>query len=714
MHLSWIALLLLCTGLCGSANADPAASPAAVAATAALQRLAPDASQHIRFALQLPAADGLDAFTIAPSGDRIVISGTNAVAMLSGFRWYLENVAHGQISREGVNYPKSYPLPSRIVRRTTPYRYRYAYNFTVFGYTAPYWRWPQWQHELDLLALHGVNMALMTVGQEAVWYDTFRDYGYSDAQIRNWIVPPAHQPWEWMSNMHSYGGAVSTDTIERRAQLGRRILERMQELGIEPVLPGFSGSVPDGFARHATGAHIVPQGDWCGFQRPDWLASNTPLYAKVAADFYKHQTDRFGLVHAKAIDLLHEGGRSGGVDLTAASEGVRNALAASDRDYLWVMQGWLENPRRAIVEGTDPKHLLIIDLQGMHWNERAAFWGAPWLRGFLTNMGGRVNLYGDIADIARLSDLRHDSATRKLEGSAQMDESFDRNPVVTELSSDLTWATGHLSVDAWLPGFVAARYGRADPDAVQAWRGLAASAYSQWDKVGWGGPDSLFNAQPSLDVETASYGNQRVDYDSARLEAAWRLLLRAGARLNGVDTYRYDIVDITQQVIANRTRPLLVHIAAAYRVGDRRAFGQYVRAWFALMDADDAMLRTRREFMLGPWLADARAYGVTPAEKKQFEWDARSLITVWGPRSSASIADYANRSWSGLVSSYYRARWKAYFDSLDVSLETGKQPVPIDWWAFGDAWDRRTERFPTVPAGDSLRAARAVERLLSA
>ncbi len=159
--------------------------------------------------------------------------------MLSGFRWYLENVAHGQISREGVHLPNTYPLPHATAHRTTPYRYRYAYNFTVFGYTAPYWSWEQWQHELDLLALHGINLALMTVGQEAVWEDTFRDFGYRDGEIRSWISLPAHQPWEWMSNIHSYGGPETQDTIDRRAQLGQRILARMRELGIESVLRDF-------------------------------------------------------------------------------------------------------------------------------------------------------------------------------------------------------------------------------------------------------------------------------------------------------------------------------------------------------------------------------------------------------------------------------------------------------------------------------------------
>lgn len=631
--------------------------------------------------------------------------------MLGGFRWYLENVAHGQISREGVNLPNTYPLPRSIVRRTTPYRYRYAYNFTVFGYTAPYWDWKQWQHEIDLLALHGINLALVTVGQEAVWEDTFRDFGYSDAEIRDWIALPAHQPWQWMSNLHSYGGPMPQDAIDRRIQLGQRVLVRMRELGIEPVLPGFSGSVPDGFARRNANARVVAQGDWCGFARPGWLATDSSLYSRVAADFYKHQSARFGAVHARAIDLLHEGGRAGGVNLTAAARGVDRALAAFDPQYVWVMQGWQANPRKSIVDGIDKRHLLIIDLQGFNWKKRDAFWDVTWLRGFLTNMGGNVNLYGDLADIARLPQLKADPAAKALAGSAQMDESIERNPVVTELSADLTWRDRAVPVRAWLPSFVLARYGTSDADALSAWQHLADSAYSAWDKEGWGGNGSLFNAQPDLDAQV--WGNPHVQYDPRTLVAGWKSLLRSGARLHGSDTYRYDLVAVTQQVIANYTRTLLARIKAAYVSKNTAAFDRLTKQWFALMDADDTLLGTRREFLLGSWIAPARTFAKTPQERRRFEWDARSLITVWGPRSSAAIQDYANRSYSGLLSSYYKPRWSAYFTALRTSLATGKPPPRIDWWAMGNAWSRDTRRFPTKASGDSLQAALAVEKIFS-
>ena len=85
--------------------------------------------------------------------------------------------------------------------------------------------------------------------------------------------------------------AASTDA----AGLGRRIADRLRELGMHPVLPGYFGHRPRRLRRaQRRGAHVVPQGIWHGFERPDWLDPRTDAFAAVAASFYRHQQDLFG------------------------------------------------------------------------------------------------------------------------------------------------------------------------------------------------------------------------------------------------------------------------------------------------------------------------------------------------------------------------------------------------------------------------------------
>jgi hypothetical protein len=690
----------------------------------AIARLAPRYADQIELRT-LPAAGALDRFEIAGDDGDIVLSGTSPVALTSAFDWYVRHVAHGQLSwsADQLDLGRTLPAPDAPIEHASPYRHRYIYNFTEFGYTSPYWDWERWQREIDLLAAKGINLVLVTAGQEAVWYDTFREFGYSDEEIRKWIVLPAHQPWQWMSNMSSFGGPISSGLLERRAELGRKILDRMRALGMTPVLPGFSGTVPGGFAERNPGANVVPQGDWVGFDRPDWLDPSGEHYERVAASFYRHQRERFGLTGAYAVDILHEGGNAGDVDVAAAAQGIERAMRAADPDSTWVIQAWQGNPRRELVEAVDKRKLLVLDINGDNdprWPDTEAFWGAPWAWGVLQNAGGRTGLYGNLHEMARTLPgvlAAPESERGDLAALAIAMEGTGHNPVVMDLVADMAWRTDPVDLDSWIADYAHWRYGVADPDALAAWRVLRATAYGTTaDEVAgvMGSAESLFSARPSLNASKVStWGPNGIRYDPDELLDAWRLLLRAGERLKSVDTYRYDLVDLTRQALANQSHALLPEIRAAYNDRDEQAFAALTARYLRLMDLSERVLRTRREFMLGPWIARARAWGATEDERDQLEWDARTILTVWGHRrasDSGGLHDYANREWSGLMSDFYRARWAAYFGTLERALAEGEAPQEIDWFAWEDAWTRRQDAFPVTPDGDPYRVARDVAR----
>jgi Alpha-N-acetylglucosaminidase (NAGLU) tim-barrel domain/Alpha-N-acetylglucosaminidase (NAGLU) C-terminal domain/Alpha-N-acetylglucosaminidase (NAGLU) N-terminal domain/NPCBM-associated, NEW3 domain of alpha-galactosidase len=700
----------------------PAAAFDVSSARGAIERLAPRYADQVELRA-LPPSGGRDRFEIAGEDGHIVLSGTSPVALTSAFDWYLRHEAGGQLSwsADQLDLGRELPAPDRPTRHASPYRHRYIYNFTEFGYTSPYWDWDRWQREIDLLAAKGINLALVTVGQEAVWYDTFREFGYSDEEIRQWIVLPAHQPWQWMSNMSSFGGPISAGLIERRAELGRRIVERMRALGITPVLPGFSGTVPAGFAERNPGANVVPQGDWVGFDRPDWLDPSTDTYERVAASFYGHQEERFGLTGAYAVDILHEGGNAGGVDVAAAARGIERAMGAADPDSTWVIQAWQSNPRRELVEAVDKSRLLVLDINGDNdprWPDTEAFWGARWAWGVLQNAGGRTGLYGNLQEMAHtLPGVLASPERGNLDALAIAMEGTGHNAVVLDLIADMAWRIEPVDLDDWIAEYVHWRYGASDPDALAAWRVLRETAYGTTaDEVAgvMGSAESLFAARPSLNAtKVSTWGPNEIRYDPDELREAWRYLLRAGPRLQRVDTFRYDLVDLTRQVLANESHALLPEIRTAYTDHDRRAFATLTGRFLRLMELSEQVLRTRREFLLGPWLARARAWGATEAERDQLEWDARTILTVWGHRRAADaggLHDYANREWAGLMSDFYRARWAAYFAALEEALAEREPPEEIDWFAWEDGWTRRQNAFPVTPQGDPYGVARAVAR----
>ncbi|MFI7121899.1 alpha-N-acetylglucosaminidase TIM-barrel domain-containing protein [Amycolatopsis sp. NPDC049868] len=691
------------------------------AARAAIARLAEPLSRHIVIEL-IPLADGRDTFTIDTVDDRVKISGTTPAAIVSGFHHYLRVIAKGHLSRVGDQIPQNAPRYFGRIRKVSPHSYRYIYNFCVNGYTTPYWTWSEWERELDLIAAYGVNLALVTTGTEQLWIDTFTQFGYSGDEARKWISAFSVQPWQQMANLYAVGEPPTWQQLDKRVSLGQKIIARMVELGIDPVLPGYAGMVPPDFSRRNPGATVIKQGMWGSYPRPDWLATDTDLYSRVASVYYRSQQRRFGTHANQALDLLHEGGQQSSVSLHAAARGVESSLRKSfGEHYRWVIQGWGDNPRKEVLEAIDRAKVLVLDLRA----ERDAKWkdvqwrgnpfaGAPWTLGILANFGGRPGLYGDGEDLLHRVPATAASPKRgNLSGLAMMMEGIQNHALVHSLMSHLTWESTPGPFDEWLPAYVESRYGASDPAVLRAWLYLAHSAYGSWS--GWpGGPDSLFNAAPSLDAERASAGAPNyLPYSNEKVGMALSHFLQAPSWIKNTDTYRYDVVDVARQVVVNHARTLIPKMSKAYRLKDLESFDVLYVQFFRSAQLLDKVLGTRSEFLLEPWLAQAERWGSTAEEKALMRSDAARLVTEWGDRPGAGhVSDYANRDWHGLLSTYYIPRWRRYLDSVRRNV-TDNEPIPkFDWFAEGKSWFDNPPRTTGIPIGDPTKAAAEVAEVM--
>src|SRR4249920_2876432 len=96
------------------------------------------------------------------------------------------------------------------------------------------------------------------------------------------------------------------------------------------------------------------------------------------------------------------------------------------------------------------------------------------------------------------------------------------------------------------------------------------------------------------------------------------------------------------------------------------------------MDDMDALLNTRKEFLLGKWIADARDCGADENEKNLYELNARNIITLWGNKES-ELHEYSNRQWAGLINDFYKPRWEQFFVYLKQKMKTGARMEASDF-----------------------------------
>ncbi|MBN2023415.1 MAG: alpha-N-acetylglucosaminidase [Pirellulales bacterium] len=670
------------------------------------------------FVFETIAADGgSDVFEVESVHGKIVLRGNNGVAMASGLNWYLKHRCHCHLSFRGDQLALPDPLPAveRKVRRASPHRYRYFFNYCAFSYTMAWWDWARWERMIDWMALHGVNMPLAVTGQEAVWRNVCRRFGLSDEQIQEFFVGPAYLPFGWMGCIDGWCGPLPDGWINAHVDLEKKIVARERELGMTPVLQGFTGHVPAGFKEKFPGAKFGQLAGWSGF-RPGthFVEPMDPLFAEVGKAFVEEQTRLFGTDHLYAADTFIEM-RPPSDDpafLASLGKAIHGAMQAADPEAIWVMQGWIflsekdfwKPPQAKALFGAVPDdRMILLDLYceaNPVWQRTEAFHGKPWIWCVLHNFGGKVGLYGGTDRIAKNLDEAMTSPSRgKLSGIGMTMEGFGYNPVVYDLVTDMTWRGRVPALDGWFRDFVHRRYGRENERALQAWRLLEETVYRQTSYTG-----TSICGRPGLPVNR-TWVNRPARFDRGKLLYAWSLLLDCRDELGGLDTYRYDVVHLGRENMAVLADDLAADMMAAFEAKDREAFAANSREYIELIRDVDELLATRPEFLLGAWLADARRWGATDADRRHCEHNARRLITLWGPADSG-LHEYAHRQWAGLVRGFYLRRWEQFIERLDQSLAKNEpldaKQFDADIRAWEERWVHENESYPATPQGDPV------------
>ena len=315
-----------------------------------------------------------------------------------------------------------------------------------------------------------------------------------------------------------------------------------------------------------------------------------------------------------------------------------------------------------------------------------------------------VSLHGSLPHIAdQFQAARTHPQRGRLSGLGFVNEALGCNPIVNDLMSEMAWRAEPPALDTWVPAFAESRYGRLPPAAAEAWRTLQSTAYLTPNRV-----DSIICTRPAFSGR-ARWAEVGAPYDRRRLAEAWSQLLACADALGAVDTYRFDLVHLGRHVLDSLAGPRLQQVNQAFQNKDRAALATATTRYLDLLRDMDALLGTREEFLLGRWLADARRWGTDEKERRLYEWNARTLITLWGPRDGI-LHEYAQRQWSGLLTGFYLPRWQMFFQRLDAALATDQ---PFDEAAFEQAvrdwevaWTHARERHPAQPQGDAVALAR--------
>ena len=721
------------------------ADPASEAASALARLGIPARRVHLRI---VPTAQS--AYRVRIVGDRIEAEGSTPVALVHGLVQALQRQGRVSISWEGDRIGPLTGLADRDTGLvTSPFALRNYLNTCTFGYTSPWWGWSRWSREIDWMATRGIDAPLAMEGQEYVWAALWREQGLNAREVAASLSAAPFLPWQRMGNVAGYRGPLSANWIARKHILQKRILTRMRALGMKPILPAFSGYVPEAFAKAHPEAQLYRMRPWEGFPGTWWLDPSDPLFARLQRRFIELYTREYGPGQYYLADAFNEmvppiGDASPGAGFadsrvgTSQSPPVSSGIAPRVRDArlaaygerlyrsiaepapgaVWVMQGWMfgadkafwtPDAIRAFLSRVPSDRLQILDIGNDRypgvWARTEAFFGKTWTYGYVHNYGGSNPVYGDLDFYRRdMAGIVANPARGRLAAFGMFPEGLGSNSIVYAYAYDLAWGEDPARpVGAWLGEYLTARYGDAPPALLAGWERAARGVYSTayWKPRWWNdqaGAYLLFK-RPSL--EGASYDSPPGSRTDLRvgLDA---LLAAAPSRPSALLTY--DLVEFARHFATLELDDRLARAIAAYQRGDLAAGDADAARVTRLAMMIDGLLGNQQE-TLGTWIAEARAYAATPAERARFAQDAKAVVTVWG--GEGHLSDYASRAWQGLYAGYYLPRWQIFLATQRRAVISDK---PFDepaaraevarfermWLADGRQWPRRRPAEPIV------------------
>ncbi|XP_076164710.1 N-acetyl-alpha-glucosaminidase isoform X2 [Ptiloglossa arizonensis] len=624
---------------------------------------------------------GKDTFAIKKNNlEQIEILGTSGVAVAWGLHYYLKNYCNVHVSWDGnqLDLPKT--LPNVHVTVTSNDRFRYYQNVCTAGYSFAWWQWNQWERNIDWMALNGINLALAFTGQEAIWERVYLEMNLTRDEINEHFGGPAFLPWTRMGNIRGFGGSLSSSWHERSIRLQHRILQRMREIGIIPVLPAFTGYVPRSFSRIFPKANATKADRWNRFADnyccPYLLDPEDPLFQTVGEKFLKMYIEEFGTDHVYNCDTFNENEphTSSLKYLRNIASSVFKSMTNVDPKAIWLMQGWLfvhdklfwTMPRaEAILTSVPIGRIIILDLQSEQfpqYNKLKSYFGQPFIWCMLHNFGGTLGMFGSAQIINYNVHAARNMNGSTMIGTGLTPEGINQNYVIYDLMTEMAYRKENVNLYTWFENYASRRYGAWNEYAATAWKSLARTVYNFVGTRRMRG-HYVITKRPNLHLAPWTWYKHNTFYD------AWKVFLQAAGGRRNSTLYRHDVIDLTRQALQLRADELYTILIKSFVEKNVDTFKSAAKAFMELFDDLESILASGKAFLLGSWLEGAKNLATNDAEKRLYEYNARNQITLWGPRGE--IRDYASKQWSGVVVDYFKPRWAIFLDALESFLTRG-------------------------------------------
>ena len=609
--------------------------------------------------------DGHDVYEIVPDGEAILLRGSSQSALAAAYCRYLRECRDMDVSPCGnmqVYASENVRPLQNTIRQVILQDKRMSMTYETYANDAFAWDAERWMRELDYLALQGVNLLPMLVGQEAVWYYAALELGIRREDAMEYLSNPCYYPLQLAGKLDTIFPMTDTNYLKSRIELGRQILERMAELGITPVLPTFSGHIPKyikGYHKNSALFFTTPYSEFPFTYR---LMPHDPLFRRIGEAMNKKQEEFFGTADYYLADPFL------GVDPRGVHDGALfqkygQAIAALHPGKVWVSTACAHTA--ALTQTLEKEQVLILDTDGTFAAETNGFGGKPFITGLRLNHGGHTVLTGNYEALCRDPYAKLQKDYPNVCGLGVFADYTAANPLfISRAYTLLTQNEGGSAAEIFTENALR-RWGSREECLQKAAGLLLETCYNTESPALPVG--SVIAARPSTEItHTAPGDTLALHYDNKKLCAALEQMLASEG--DYTEGYAFDVCDVTRQMLSNYARRLYTGVMEGYGKRDGRLFETATNAFLRVLTDMDRLLHTQPELCLYEHLTAARSGAEGKTDGQNFEIAFLANITLFGPMREPELYDLHWREWADLVCSYYGERWHEFFELLAGSF----------------------------------------------
>lgn len=606
--------------------------------------------------------NGKNIFSFEVCDDKVLIKGDNAVSMAVSYYRFMREYCGAYFTADHSLAYGEFSLPSEKYEGVIESKYRTCFEYTTFSCSACWWNWERWEKEIDFMAMNGINMPLAVVGTQAVWLKTMDDLGMKESLSLSGLSGPAFWGWQLSNCFDGYLPQTKRETVEKQIELGRMIIEREKELGMEPILNGFSGYIFRNFIQGKVRARMKKTDEWCLFPAQYQLSVRDTMFHKIGSMYYRNQKLLLGESRFFMADPFsgHEPVKRDAAFLAGLGNAIYKLISIQSEDSVWVVHSSAVRP--AMLRSVPKEKVLVIDSGSLAGEE--AFEGCGFILSTQHNNCDVTAIHGDIKNVSGNRFASENEKNPNVCGVASLSDGAYSNEAFRQYS--FAAMSGEKDVDAWFLKYAANRYGTESESALEALMLLKNSCWRS------GQPSrehaSAICTRPTTLLRHASIGDSgsEIGYNISDVFAAAQKLLEAKGK-----TYEYelDLCDVLRQALSDLANSVCKKALDGYKNKDVAMFEENTNLFLTIIEDIDRLLTTKKEFSLPYHLSLARESGSDDAEKQNYEINLLSLVSIFGPVKDTVLYDTCWKEWGGMLGSFYALRWRALFEQLAAGFK---------------------------------------------